>query len=257
VAENSHLEVDVRKLFTIVVLAVLAVQSVQAAVPAQAQVFFSPNGGCRDAVLRQIRAARKSVDIAIYSFTAGQIAAALDSAVDRGVQVRLVADKTQSAGTNSVIHSLVQALPVRIGAGSGIMHNKFAVIDDSVTVTGSYNWSDNAELRNDENLLVLSSPALADLYKARFEILWTYSLPESTMTRAAPAEDEAAPSALVPGASTSAPTAAATGGDQVYVTKSGKRFHRAGCGSLSRSCIPISRAEAVSRGYTSCSNYKP
>ncbi len=56
------------------------------------------------------------------------------------------------------------------------MHNKFAVIDDSICLTGSYNWSESAELRNDENLLVLASPELAQAFDARFETIWTSSL---------------------------------------------------------------------------------
>jgi hypothetical protein len=39
----------------------------------------------------------------------------------------------------------------------------------------------------------------------------------------------------------------------VYATKSGARYHRAGCSSLSKSSIPMSRSEAVAKGLTPCS----
>lgn len=44
---------------------------------------------------------------------------------------------------------------------------------------------------------------------------------------------------------------------EVYITRSGKSYHRAGCGSLSRSCIPISLGNAVAGGYRACKNCDP
>jgi phosphatidylserine/phosphatidylglycerophosphate/cardiolipin synthase-like enzyme len=153
-----------------------------AAIPTTAEVYFSPNGGCQDAVLSQLRSARRSVDVAIYSFAVNRIALVLDSAVERGVKVRLVMDRRQAASSHSVAALLAKKLPVRIGAGGGLMHDKFAIIDDSVCVTGSYNWSDAAELENDENLLVLVSPALAKAYEDRFDIIWTSAVPKSSLS---------------------------------------------------------------------------
>jgi phosphatidylserine/phosphatidylglycerophosphate/cardiolipin synthase-like enzyme len=241
-------------------VALVASACIAAAIPTTAEVYFSPNGGCQDAVLSQLRSARRSVDVAIYSFTANRVALVLDSAVERGVKVRVVMDRQQVASNNSVAALLAEKLPLRIGAGGGLMHDKFAIVDDSVCVTGSYNWSDAAELKNDENLLVLASPALAKAYKDRFEIIWTYSVPESSLL-APPEGEQAPPSQIRPsqsGASSSGQGKAKTdGGDIVYITKSGKKYHREGCSSLSKSCIPISRKDAEARGYTPCSRCNP
>jgi len=54
------------------------------------------------------------------------------------------------------------------------MHNKFAVIDGVTVITGSYNWTNSARKRNDENLLTVNSPALAETYEREFERLWRY-----------------------------------------------------------------------------------
>lgn len=166
----------------VALIAALAAATCVAAIPTTAEVYFSPNGGCQDAVLSQLRAARRSIDAAVYSFTVNRIALVLDSAVERGVKVRVVMDRQQAASSHSVAALLAKKLPVRIGAGGGLMHDKFAVIDDSVCVTGSYNWSGAAEFKNDENLLVLVSPALAKAYEDRFETIWTYSVPESSLS---------------------------------------------------------------------------
>ena len=53
------------------------------------------------------------------------------------------------------------------------------------------------------------------------------------------------------------PAPAVTTADTVYITRTGKKYHAAGCGSLSRSCIPISRQDAVAKGYGPCSRCNP
>jgi len=52
------------------------------------------------------------------------------------------------------------------------MHNKVIIIDDKVVITGSYNFSENAEA-NDENLLIFESPSLAGAYTRYFDALFT------------------------------------------------------------------------------------
>jgi phosphatidylserine/phosphatidylglycerophosphate/cardiolipin synthase-like enzyme len=205
------------------------------------EVHFSPNGGCREAVMSQLRDARSTVDIAIYTFTSPEIAALLDSVHDRGVNVRIVMDRSQAAGQYSMFGSLLaDGIPARIGAGRGLMHDKFAVIDDSITLTGSYNWTEAAETRNDENLLVISSGALAEAFEGQFEYLWSAAAPS-----------QAGPAGSVQTKSSARPN------DTVYVTKTGKKYHRAGCSSLSKSCIPMTKSEAEVKGYTPCSKCKP
>ena len=52
------------------------------------------------------------------------------------------------------------------------MHNKFAVFDERLVVTGSYNWTNSAEHANYENLVVLEEPALVSRYQQEFRQLW-------------------------------------------------------------------------------------
>lgn len=53
------------------------------------------------------------------------------------------------------------------------MHNKFCVIDNQVVITGSYNWSDNAEFKNDENVTVEHDPKQATKYSVEYKRLTT------------------------------------------------------------------------------------
>jgi len=142
--------------------------------PAEPQAYFSPDGGIFAALVREIEEADTSIDVAIFDFTAAELAAALVRARDRGVAVRVVADSRQAAGRHSAIPVLVAAgIEVRLirGKGRGIMHNKFAIFDGRLLVTGSYNWTGSAEAWNYENALFLDDPALIARYTARFERL--------------------------------------------------------------------------------------
>jgi phosphatidylserine/phosphatidylglycerophosphate/cardiolipin synthase-like enzyme len=139
-------------------------------------VYFSPRGGCTSAVISQIKMAKKSIDVAIYSFTSRKIAKALIAAHKRGVKIRIVADEGSAISRNSVLPLLESAgIPVRYkrGSGGGLMHNKYAIVDGEVVITGSFNWTVSAEKRNDENLLVIKGlPAIVKAYEKNFERLW-------------------------------------------------------------------------------------
>ena len=57
------------------------------------------------------------------------------------------------------------------------MHNKFCIIDDELVITGSYNWTTSADLKNDENVLFITSDKTVRAYRVQFEKYWqgTYS----------------------------------------------------------------------------------
>jgi len=85
-----------------------------------------------------------------------------------------VADKVQSQGKNSEIKYLIsKGIPVkiRIGKGRGIMHNKFAVIDEKEVITGSYNWTNNAEENNYENAVFITDPEIVKQFSSEFDRL--------------------------------------------------------------------------------------
>lgn len=139
------------------------------------KTYFSPSGGTRQAIIDAINAADKTVDIAIYSFTADAIADALIAAKNRGVVVRIVADTGQAAGQGSDVDRLIAAglnVKKKNGGSGGIMHDKVAIFDGKILLTGSYNWSANAEDNNRENALFIRTPEVVQRYQAHFEEVW-------------------------------------------------------------------------------------
>jgi len=139
----------------------------------EAKVFFSPQGGCTGAIVSALSKARQTLDIAMYSFTSDDIAQEIVQAKRKGTKIRMICDKTQAGQRASQIEFLkTQGIPVRIYQGAGIMHNKFAVIDGKVLMTGSFNWTTNAEDENAENLLILTDQKLIAKYEKEFGHLW-------------------------------------------------------------------------------------
>jgi phosphatidylserine/phosphatidylglycerophosphate/cardiolipin synthase-like enzyme len=148
------------------------------------QTCFSPQGKCSTYILRELELAKKELLVAVYAFTNADLANALVQAKRRGVSVQVVVDREfDRTNENSKARYLdQQKIPVRRVSGvprslpdkeQGIMHQKFAVIDRRLVFTGSYNWTQSADIRNDENLLMFrNADALAEEYRKAFFRLW-------------------------------------------------------------------------------------
>ncbi len=152
----------------------------------EVEVFFSPRGRTRDRIIRAANLCKKTFDAAVFDLSAGLLAQAVADLHGRGKTVRVIVDNRQAFGTNSSVCYLKEyGVDVRVATGGkgGGMHHKFLVVDGTQVLTGSYNWSDGAEERNSENLLVLKDEVLAELYAKEFERVWArakplYILPE-------------------------------------------------------------------------------
>ncbi len=134
--------------------------------------FFCPEDQCEERIIALINGAEDSIEIAIYSFTSPEIAEALINAKQKGVEVRVVADYLQSASQYSQLDHLQQnGIEVRIMPET-TMHNKFMVIDNKIVETGSFNFTENADTKNNENIAIIFERETARLYSEKFFELW-------------------------------------------------------------------------------------
>jgi phosphatidylserine/phosphatidylglycerophosphate/cardiolipin synthase-like enzyme len=148
--------------------------------PATCRVYFSPRGGATSAIEQTIDDAKHTVFVQAYSFTSEPIVEALVRAHERGVKVQVLFDKSQRTQKYTATHLLVQAsIQVLIDASHAIAHNKVIIIDNNIVVTGSFNFTNAAEDRNAENLLLLQSKELA----ARYVDNWRIHQRHSTLFR--------------------------------------------------------------------------
>ncbi|SMO46995.1 PLD-like domain-containing protein [Balnearium lithotrophicum] len=142
----------------------------------ETSAYFSPKGGCTREIVNLINHSHRNIDIAIYSFTSRRIAKALIDAHNRGVKVRVIIDEGNGK-SRFCVGPLLQSAGIEVrykrGSGGGLMHNKYAIYDNKIVSTGSFNWTGSAERRNDENLVVIKNNGkLIKLYRKNFEKLW-------------------------------------------------------------------------------------
>jgi phospholipase D len=137
-----------------------------------------PHGDCASRLVYWFGEANNSIHIMIYSFTLDDVGDALVHAKQRGVDVKIAWDKTEVNVQGSEYQKLKNAgIDIRIDRETGIalLHDKVAIIDSHIIVTGSFNWSANANLKNRENLVVIDSTSWAATYEQNFQQVWNAS----------------------------------------------------------------------------------
>jgi len=144
------------------------------------KVLFSPRDECGKEILDRLNAAEKSIELAMYMLTSRELSNALTLAARRGVTVRVFLDGENAEECYSKADFLKKnGVLVKLEKGEGLMHNKFCVIDEEVVITGSYNWTASADLKNDENVIIITSDKTANIYKKQFDKYWQGTYPDN------------------------------------------------------------------------------
>jgi phosphatidylserine/phosphatidylglycerophosphate/cardiolipin synthase-like enzyme len=133
---------------------------------ADATVAFSPNGDAVRVIVNAIDGAKKQILVQAYGFTSPAIIKALGAAKARGVDVEAILDKINKSSRYSGASYLKDHnIPVWIDDSVAMAHNKIIVIDDDSIITGSFNFTQSAQEKNAENILLIThAPALAGIY---------------------------------------------------------------------------------------------
>jgi phosphatidylserine/phosphatidylglycerophosphate/cardiolipin synthase-like enzyme len=135
------------------------------------EVYFSPEDGTLERLLALIQAADSSIYFMLYSFTSDEIAEAMLARAAAGIQVRGVLEETQYMSNIGTEYDRLRTagLDVWLDGNPRNMHHKVLIIDERILVTGSYNFSANAEKSNDENTLIIHSSQIVLPYMSEFE----------------------------------------------------------------------------------------
>ena len=136
------------------------------------------SGSIAEKLIEQINQAEESIYIASFEFNLTPVAEALIAAQERGVQVLWItddehgidADEEEGHGQFEFLEDA--GIEVRDDARSALMHNKFWIFDRKRVWTGSTNITQNGIFRNNNNVIVVNSPTLADIYLREFEEMW-------------------------------------------------------------------------------------
>ena len=153
------------------VLSLTSVYAEQFKLTGTIDAFFSPHGGCTEAIVKELNSAKTEILVQAYSFTSKPIAKALIDAKRRGIKIEIILDKSQQSQKYSSADFVSHAgIPTYIDSAHAIAHNKIIIIDRNTLITGSFNFTKAAEENNAENLLILKgNKVLVDRYIQNFK----------------------------------------------------------------------------------------
>ena len=142
--------------------------------PIICECYFFPNPSNEQRVVSMFRTCKKSLDIAIFTFTRDSIAQAILDAYQRGLKIRCIGDDGNSKVKGSDVRLLASVgIPCKTDNNPRFhMHNKMAIIDNSVVITGSFNWTNQAINKNQDNILFIEDKNIANQYTEYFNKIW-------------------------------------------------------------------------------------
>ena len=135
-------------------------------------------GTIEEEIIKKIDAAQESIHIASFEFNLTPVADALIRAHERGVDIRWVTDDEhgleadEEPGHGQFEMLMDEGIEVRDDGRSALMHNKFWIFDREIVWTGSTNITENGIFDQDNNVIVVRSPALAEIYEREFDEMW-------------------------------------------------------------------------------------
>lgn len=134
------------------------------------ETYFAPEDGTAGRIIELINAAKRDIYFLAYSFTSDEIADAIIGRVQSGVDVRGVMDMGQyKSNTGTEFDRLVAGgADVYLDGNPASMHHKTIIIDNDIVITGSYNFSNSAENKNDENTLIIHDNTIVGSYLEEF-----------------------------------------------------------------------------------------
>ena len=136
-------------------------------------LFFLPrNHKALDKLKFLIRSAKKSIKIAMFTWTRLDIAKTVIDASRRGVKVEVVIDGHSSIGASSKVMDYLKenGISAKASRGDGLLHHKMMIVDDRILVNGSTNWTKAAFNDNDDCFMVFYD--LNDEQQSKIQELW-------------------------------------------------------------------------------------
>lgn len=124
-------------------------------------------------ILKALDGAKVSITVVMAWFTNDALFDKLFEKYLEGLDIKLAIYDDGINKKHGVDLSVIPHVLIKKGQRGGLMHNKFCIIDNQIVITGSYNWSDNAEFKNDENITVEYDPKQATEYSVEYRRLTT------------------------------------------------------------------------------------
>lgn len=137
------------------------------------QVLFAAEDDVIEALIPLIEGAEESIRFMTFSFTHDALGTAVLERANAGVDIQGIFETRASETEYSEMTALYcHNVDVRQDGNPGTFHHKVFVIDGKFVITGSLNFSDNANDSNDENVIILNNGDIATEYLAEFDRRW-------------------------------------------------------------------------------------
>ena len=130
--------------------------------------YFSPVDEVVDKLVAQVNGAQHSIKFMMFTFTQKDITNAMIARSKAGVQVEGVIENRGASQGSAPVFSCAH-VPAKLDGNKYTMHHKVVIIDDKTVITGSFNFTQTANDANDDNVLIINSPAVATLYNQEFD----------------------------------------------------------------------------------------
>ena len=141
------------------------------------QVLFSPEDKIVGNLIALVKDAQVSIRFLAFSFTDYPLAQIMIDRAKAGVDVKGVFETFGSSSPNSELRTFwCEGVPARQDGNGSFLHDKLIIVDNSIVVTGSLNFSSNADDFNEENVVIVDNAEIAALYLQEFEKLWNQAM---------------------------------------------------------------------------------
>lgn len=130
-----------------------------------------------DLIVKNINSAQKRIELAMYSFNNTQIAEALGSASDRGIEVHLIFSDKNASKTQSIFQPKYKNIKISFVASKNesYMHNKFLLVDrgdaNQKILFGSSNFTNTQENFDPSFIFESDRPELVNVFGGEFDYL--------------------------------------------------------------------------------------
>ncbi|MDY6967499.1 MAG: phospholipase D-like domain-containing protein [Spirochaetota bacterium] len=135
--------------------------------------YFSPEDSIENIIIKRLKKAKESIHFMVFSFTSDKIGEEMIHQHRKGVKVYGLMEKRGAKSKYSeYIKMKIEGIPVKLDRNRYIMHHKVIVIDKKRVITGSFNFSKNANKKNDENVLIIDNSNISGEYLKEFYRLY-------------------------------------------------------------------------------------
>ncbi|MGP8217646.1 MAG: phospholipase D-like domain-containing protein [Bacteroidia bacterium] len=141
----------------------------------EVESYFSPTDTTNNHIISTMASAKTEIDFGVFEFSYTADATEITNMINKGIYVAGIMDQYSLQYTPFSTLSSAMGTMLKVYSGSdSLFHNKYVIVDpcdmqsDPKVLTGSHNWTNEAEEYNDENTVIIHDSTIANLFYQAF-----------------------------------------------------------------------------------------